>query len=252
MASSLKTHYEVVRSGKFSQAQREAIGQLIYKSIETDFPQGIRTRSERSYLRQAMGRTLGDPNKGVGGPLLHRRQAYARSLNLIAIQDGEAVAHMPVADNASSAKGGLRGLAEIQSKLHLTELKGRTLIDHRYMWLGYAAMSPEQHRSIADDPEAVNPFDVMIALAADSRDGRQPVTAYPWDEETAWRAELQTLGLQPQPGQDKQVHAFSTGAPPVHQERWLAASITQVESLILAKVGAARIIAAARRQTANQ
>lgn len=214
-----KTSYEVLEGDKLTYSQTSVILDLIIRSIDTDYP-NLSLAPWHQFVSEA-AKTLGDPNAGVGTSLLRGGQSFARPLNILAKRNGKAIAHLPIADNVSSRYPTVVGALERRAKLSLDH---ESLIGRRYLWLGYAAMSSEVREQIATSPDDMNPLDYIIAIAVRTRDSRQPVVAYPWDEETAWRTELTSLGFVNQEGQDDIILPFGETGPSIHQERWLAAS----------------------------
>jgi hypothetical protein len=245
VANNHDIQYKIVPPWNLGRGQRREIYGLIGKSTELDRPSGTRDDTEEARLRIGAGRTIGAPNKGIGGSFLRRQQAYARSLNILALLGGETIAYLPVADKVSTERTGLRGATELQAKLRIPELGRKKLINERYIWLGYAALSPNVHREILEDPQNVNPLDIMIAIAARRYDSRQPVVASPRDEELVWKTELLSIGLQRQSDRNIKVYVFGEDAPPVCEEYWLARSMRYVNAQIMAKEGAAAAIEAA-------
>lgn len=239
MAYHPEFQYRVIPSQRLKTRQRDAIRNLAARSITVDYPE----RSSKGLNYFLAHNAVGNPNRGVGGPLLRAGQAYARALYVLAIRDDEPIISLPMADNASSRKPGLAGAAEIQAKLYVPELAGKQLIEHRYAWLGYAALAPELHQEIVEEEaQPVNPLDVAAYLGLKSRDERQPVTSYPWDEEEAVKLWLPSVGINVQPGQDSHVKPFGPDAEPVYQERSVGESVKRVNELILAKEGAEKAI----------
>jgi|GEM_PF-2697040 len=229
--------------------QQRGVVELVAASIRADFPE--RTEDERMEFEAQAQRVRHNPNNAVGGLLLRRRQAYRNTHHVLAIRGDEVVAHLPVADNASSKRGGVKGFAEMQGKLHFKELGGKDWIGHRYFWLGYAAMSPDiRDRLMNESTDEVNELDVMVSLGGLGHDYRQPVSTYPWTEENPWKAAVAGMGLNQDLEYGEDIRAFGATADPVHQEHWTADPYRTVEEIIFAKNGAEEAIGRARNQLA--
>jgi hypothetical protein len=239
MAFESDTSIHIIAPHKLEIRQINAIRSLVGQSIMVDYPN--RSTEEHAYF--VAHNTIGHPNRGIGGPLLRAKQAYANIHNILVVQDDEPIVHLPMADNASSRKPFLLGAAEIQAKLHLDEFRGRSLVDRRYVWSGYVALAENVRREIiASDGQEFTELDAAYYHGFANHKTGQRLTNYPWDEEEALRVWLPTVGLHVQPGQDSEVHAFGRNAAPVHQERALGESVAHSEELILAKDGALKAI----------
>lgn len=236
--------YRVVSGRReLTAAQASDITSLSVASVRQDYPD--RRPEELEALAREAELTRLNPNKGVGGNLLRRHQAYARPVGVLAINDGELQAYLPVADNASSQKPFPLGSLERQAKLRLTEVGDEDFIGHRYMWLGHAALSERLREDMqGQGPKIVNPVDVMMTLAARNKDERQPVSAYPWAYEGLWKAQLHSAGLSPAAGDSELLYAFGDDATPVVQERWTG-NVAALRESILRKAGAGAAITVA-------
>jgi hypothetical protein len=174
----------------------------------------------------------------MGRPFSNRRQAYANALSLLAVQYGEPIVHLPIADNASSrSESRLKKEIEIQTKLHIDAFRGRDIVTHRFVWLGYAALGRNVRDQIASDPNRFTPLDKLLTLGLQTRNHDQPVAAYPWGEEIAWRAALGSIGLEAQVGQSGISFSFGPEQE-IQHDRFLAESVTFVQSKIMSKDGA--------------
>jgi len=245
-----ETTYKLVEArdfpGSVLVAHELGIDTLVRKSVLIDFP--ARTEREVDEFSHQAEKTRENLNAATGGPLLRRKQSFRNIHHGLAIRNDEVVAYLTMADNASSKHNGPRGVAERQAKLRLTEQGGRDWIGHRYLWLGYAAMDQEVRDQIQQSPGKVNDLDVLIALSAEKRDPRQPVSTYPWGAEGDWKAELGSIGLEPDSNYQEWVSPFGSHADDVRQEHWTGASIAELTGAIYAKDEAEPAIEQARRQ----
>lgn len=200
---------------------RNRINNVLVPSLRADFPD--RTDTERLRLLTQAEVTRANPNRGVGGSLMLRKQAFTRAISILAVHEGEVVGHLPTANNASSQKEGLMGIGERQVKLRLESLGGKGLIGHRYVWLGQAAMSPDLRTLMYQtNPEEINVADAMIGMAVALRDPRQPSSSYPYEGEIDWMRTLVRTGFEARPDGTRDVPAFGVDATPVRQEAMVA------------------------------
>jgi hypothetical protein len=247
-----KTRFQLVASKDFSRqltaAQRQGIAHLVRASVGIDFLE--RSASEINKFGHQADRIRHNPNNGIGGPLLRRRQVYRKTHHALAIRGDEVIAHLPVADNASRRENenAVSGFLKMHGKLHLETAFGKDWIGHRYLWLGYAAMAPQVREQIQGSPENVNDMDVLIALSAARHDSRQPVSTYPWAAEEDWKTELGSIGLMPDTDFDEPVKAFGPNTGLVQQEHWTGPSIAELTEAIYAKENAEAAIMTAQAQ----
>lgn len=214
-----------------------AIGRVIRDSAMRDLP--AMTPEQAEALAGQAEQMRHRPNSLVGTPLLRPGQRFARLRSVVAVQAGEVLAHLSVADNVSSRKPGVYGVAERFAKLHLEGLGGKDWLGSRYAWLGYAALSPELRTSIQQNPASLSPLDVVMALALTTRKAPQPVSTFVYPTERPWKTALWQAGLRPEPvsGNEPAVPAYGVSGLMVREEHWTADSAGSVTAALLDKAG---------------
>jgi hypothetical protein len=249
MARNPETSFKLVSSAREAFAetltvdQRLDVVELVDNSVRADFP-GRSTQEYNKFGLEAQ-RMRHNPNLAVGGPLLRGKQRFAHPLSVLAIRNNSVVAHLSVAENVSSSRPAPLAQLEMEAKLRSDKLLA---IRHRYMWLGYAAMSPGFRAELADtSSDEVNNLDVMIALASSRHDARQPVSAYPWEAEGLWKDELASIGLAYQ-DEKSSTQPFSSDGDVIYVEHWNAEAVEEVQGRIAVKYGAEEAIETAWRQ----
>ena len=257
MPASQSYEVHVIPSENLTEAQHEAIETLQWESLLADFPD--RTDRELATFMLGSARNRRDPNLAVGGATIRKDQSYTEAVNVLLTRDDRLVAQLPVANNASSSLQDSRwtgmlpeaarqfgGAVERNAKLHLPV--GR-LIGSRWIWHGLANLSLEARREIQDTgPDTFGPIETLIYAGSAARDRRQPMSAWPYDQEAAWKEGLARNEFEHHPEDDRRVWAFHTAFSPVTEEHWTAASWGAVEERMVAKDGAAAAINRMRRQ----
>ena len=240
MARNGETTFKLVEAKDFQRQltapQQLGVARLLRESVQADFPE--RPDAEIAEFCGYVDGMRHNPNTRVGGPLLRPKQAYRNAQHVLAIRGDEVVAHLPVADNASSNRPGILGAAEIQGKLHFKDAFGKDWLGHRYLWLGYAAIGPQLRQELPDEPSNVaTDLDVMLALGGMRHEERQPVSTYPWIQEDHWTAALASVGMEPETGYSEPVYAFGPNAAPATQEHWQIQTNEQMWRNIMNKEG---------------
>jgi hypothetical protein len=235
---------------ELSLPQKSDIVALEARYLEKNFPD--RPAGSRAQLVGEMTKLHGNLKGGVGGALLRKRQSFARTVSVLAIEhtsEGERLAaHMTMGDNASSRPSHRWpvGSIERQLKLRVPEVAGHEFVRHRYIRLGFCAIRPDLQDALWDtSPQQANPVDAMTAYGTAGRDPRQPFAGYPWDEETFIKRQFASMGIEMRPGEDEDIAAFGPGrAGLAHQERWVGQH-EEVCRRIAEKADAGTLLAAA-------
>lgn len=254
--------YRVVRSSELTESDQSRIDPILWNYIEQVFP-NVPT-GERALFFARAARTRRNPNLAVGGSTIRARQSYARSVAVLAIHEGDIIGHLTVADNASAPeRAGLPkitdtvvGLGERALKQYFSRgtLPGRDkpLIKSRYMYLGQPSLNTDVRDGVFDAaPSEASIVDGMIYAGAMHtgsrvRDHRrhpdQPISAYTYAPEAAWKQALGNASLHMVEGSAEVVYPFGPYAPTV-EETWRISSLGAFEDVLANKDGGEALIA---------
>jgi hypothetical protein len=248
MPQSPNVQYLVSPYNELRPSRQRDVTWLVHTSVSADYPE--RNEDEIAYFRRQAREARRNLTRGIGGPLLRRTQSFARATSLLAIQNGELQAYIPIADNVSSDpdRNWIGRVAERQAKLHRS-----TYIGNRYAWFGYMAMSQELRQLIMDDPSQATLVDGMSVLGLDTRVDEQPVSIWPWEGERVCRAVVTSWKLSEKVADRRMVQQFGPDSVPVTQYHYVASpdvvgphTVAEARESIMSKPGAAGIVAAAR------
>lgn len=171
-----------------------------------------------------------NPNVAVGRGL-RARQRYAKPRVVAALdkKDDRLVGYAYGANNASSKKPGIRGIAERTAKLHVPFSRFESA---RYFWL---------REVVPIESERVGLPIVLGALLLRDCKPHQPVTCYPWSEESALRQHLTAWGFEWDGDTPEPERPFGTETTTL-QVRWIAKRAGDVIRNIVAIPGVAEAV----------
>lgn len=219
----------------------DQIGQLAFESLVADFPN--RPLSDLAHFAHEASLNAGDPNRAVGTPAIRAGQAYSRAVNVLAFahDTGKLIAHLPMADNASSRLPSVLGRAEIHAKLHFRQER---FLKARWAWAGMCSLTDEAREMLNDTPlDEATIVDALLTTGVQERNRLQPMSAYPYFEETLWAYGLKRAGFRHlvTTGQ-QEVLAFGSETP-VRQETWRYESVGKFMDRVIQRAGIERVLA---------
>jgi hypothetical protein len=207
-----------------------------YKQVFSD-----RTDEEIDHFVKSLSvYSWSDPNKALGKGL-RTRQRYTKPRVVAAFDENESlVGYAYGANNASSSRPGIVGAAERAAKLHVPHPRFES---KRYFWL---------REIVPVDSERAGLVRILGGLLIQSCEPSQPVTCYPWAEETALQSTLSEWGMQWDGGEPETLYPFGENNEPTEQTRWVGSSAEEVLRNIVSRPGTAEAMLRARLLSTDQ
>lgn len=175
-----------------------------------------------TFLDRTTAASFQDPNRSKT-----LRGRFSRPRIVMAVDDRDRVAgYIYGANNTSSKRSGVAGVAEELVKMHMPGL-----LDKRYVWI----------REITTQDERI--AGVLTALLLDDYKPKQQVSVYPYQEEVVLGAMLQQWGFAQVPGENPEpLPVFGETAKKAMQEHRVAASAGAVIAEITAEPEMQRLV----------